>query len=89
MANTGSGTGQGGKTLNDRKLAAEVRTMSLRQMKAILEGKDAGKLPYTPMLHEDLLKKLAATALPRLNEHSGEDGGPIEITGVSINVRKT
>lgn len=81
-------TGQGGKTLNDRKLAANVRTLSLKQMLAILEGKPAGKLKYSPMLHEDLLKKLAATALPRLNEHTGEDGGAIQVAGVEIKVRK-
>lgn len=63
---------QGGKTLNDRKLAAEVRTLSLREMKKVLEGDDAD-------YKKQLILKLAATALPRLNEHTGADGEPLNL----------
>ena len=61
-----------GVTLNDRRLAAEVRTLTLREMKKILEGDD---LEYK----KQLLLKLAPSTLPRLNEHTGEDGEPLKL----------
>lgn len=80
--NKGFGTGQGGKTMQDRELAAEVRTITLTRSKEVLKSKKPKNL------YEALLVKLAATALPRLNEHSGPEGGPIEISGVDIVIRK-
>ena len=58
----------GGKSLNDRKLAAKVRTLALTEIQEILlqEG-------LTEMKKQILLK-LAPSILPRLNEHTGEDG---------------
>lgn len=73
--------GQGGKTLNDRKLAAEVRTLSLNEMRRVLQGTDED-------YKKQLILKLAATVLPRINEHSGPDGGNIPIPifgGMSAN----
>lgn len=72
MAN-GNGTGQGGKSFQDRELAARVRTLTLNNCeKALKKGK--GKL------YEAVLLRLAGSVLPRLNEHSGADGGPVAIT---------
>ena len=68
-----SRTGQGGKSFQDRELAARVRTLTLHECeKALLKGK--GKL------YEAVLLKLAGTVLPRLNEVTGEDGRPLSIS---------
>jgi len=58
----------GGKSLNDRKLAAAVRTLALTEIKAILEKKGLSELK------KQIILKLAPSLLPRLNEHTGEDG---------------
>lgn len=65
-----------GVTLSDRKLGAEVRKLVLSKAKAILEatyekGSDEEKFQRT------VLEKLLTTALPRINEHTGQDGEPI------------
>lgn len=74
-----NGTGQGGKSYEDRLLAGRVRSLSLQQIEKIL-NKPTHKL-YAP-----LLIKLAGTVLPRLTEISGEDGTPVklQITGMRI-----
>lgn len=73
------GNGQGGKTSNDRELAARVRTLTLKECeKALLKRK--GKL------YEAVLLKLAGSVLPRLNEHSGPEGKPIPLIDMT-NVR--
>ena len=65
---------KGGKTLNDRRLAAEVRTLGLTLIKwHLTQGKDKA-------FKKALLLKLAPTLLPRINEISGEDGGELVIT---------
>jgi len=58
--------------INDKQLAAYVRSLALTEIKEILEG-DGDK-----MFKQALLLRLAGSILPRLNEHSGEGGGPIE-----------
>jgi hypothetical protein len=63
---------RGGKSLNDRKLAAEVRSLALSEMKEILLGDDN-------KYKRQIILKLATSILPRLNEHTGEDGQPIPI----------
>lgn len=80
MANIGSGTGIGGKSFQDRELAARVRTLALNQVWSVLNerklrGEDTG-LEY----HKALLMKMAGTILPRLQEHSGADGGALVIS---------
>lgn len=71
----------GGKKLNDRKLAAQVRTLTLKKIKEILENSidDID-------LYKAVLLKLAGTVLPRLQEHTGEDGAGIVFT--TINYKK-
>lgn len=65
-----------GVTKNDRALAAEVRTLSLRVIKRVLEDNSEENKEFK----KQVILKLASTVLPRINEHSGEDGEPIKIT---------
>lgn len=65
---------QGGVIAPDRKLGAEVRRLTLKKIKAILESND------DPDFQKAVILKLASTVLPRINEHSGEGGGAITIT---------
>lgn len=80
MANKGSGTGQGGKSMQDRELAARVRSLALHEIEKVLKN-TKNKL-YGPVLI-----KLAGSVLPRLNEHTGENGGviPMPILNVLLN----
>lgn len=64
--------GKGGRTLNDRVLAADVRTLSLGMIKKYLEGEDED-------FKKQLILKLAGTALPRIQEITGQDGGAINV----------
>ena len=81
MARIAIGNGQGGKSMQDRELAARVRTLTLNEIEKVLKNRK-NKL-YGPVL-----VKLAGTVLPRLNEHTGKDGEAIEIAGVDIAIRK-
>ena len=77
MPNVGSRTGRGGKSFQDRDLAAKVRTLTMQEcLKAL--NKKKGKL------YEAVLLKLAGTVLPRLNEHTGADGEPLTINFDSV-----
>lgn len=67
-----NGTGQGGKSFQDRQLAADVRTLALERIQSILKGKRT-------KLRDAVILKLAGTVLPRLNEHMGEGGGAISV----------
>lgn len=70
----GASYGKGGKPLNDRKLAADVRTLALSEIYKILkEGQTDGNKD----LYRAVLIRLAGNVLPRLNEHSGPDGEPL------------
>jgi hypothetical protein len=78
-----------GVTLNDKKLAASVRTLTLGKIKKILETEyDKSTQLDDYRFQRDLILKLAPTVLPRITELSGEDGGPIQIQGVDISIRK-
>jgi hypothetical protein len=71
----------GGKSLNDRKLAAEVRSLALGEIKKILEEEKLTEFKKAVIL------RLAPSILPRLNEHTGEDGEKLVIPiygGLSI-----
>lgn len=73
----------GGKPSNDRELAAEVRSLTLLKIKALLE-KEGDKMSMRELtLHDAILTKLAGTVLPRLNEVSGKDGEPIAVSWLS------
>lgn len=73
MARKTLGNGQGGKSLNDRKLAAEVRTLTLKELKGVLRQKGMTEMK------KQILLRLASTVLPRLNEHTGEDGSALKV----------
>lgn len=71
--------GNSGKSFQDRQRHAKVRNLTLDLIeecltKGTVNGKKAEK-----RFQEALLLKLAGTALPRLNEHAGEDGGDIKM----------
>lgn len=75
----------GGKSLNDRKLAARVRSLSLIKIAEILERPVVKMDADDYKLYKDILVKLAGTVLPRLQEHTGEDGGELIINIVRNN----
>lgn len=80
IGNTNGVGNSGGKTLNDRRLAAQVRTIALSKIKKLLEAEYDGLTDNDKRFHDAVLLKLAGTVLPRLNEVSGEDGEPIQFT---------
>lgn len=61
----------------DRKLAAEVRRLTLRQCEKVLL--DEENKQYEKEFRNALILKLAPTALPRITEVSGGDGKPLSI----------
>jgi hypothetical protein len=61
----------GGKTLNDRKLAADIRKLALTKIKKILKGEDSD-------FQRQILLRLASSVLPRLKE-TEENGNPLKI----------
>lgn len=79
-----SGTGQGGKSIQDREIAAKVRTKGLNCLNAILSGNK--EVEKWSEYKKNIVSRMAASLLPRLNEHSGEGGEPIKlaITGMKI-----
>ena len=62
-----TGTGKGGKSFQDRQLAAEVRTLTLQEIKKALLGDDEE-------YKKAVVLKLSTSILPRLNEVTGADG---------------
>ncbi len=72
----GSGTGQGGKSFQDRELAARVRTRALEQLEMVLD--DNPEVQNWSEYKKQILSKMSTTILPRLNEHTGEGGEPIK-----------
>ena len=76
MSNPNGNPGNsGGKTLNDRQLASRVRSLTLKKIEKVL----LQETPDDVEFYKALLLKLAGSVLPRLNEHTGEDGEPIVI----------
>lgn len=66
---------KGGKTFNDRMKSAEVRGLVLDAILKVYKGQEK-KLSKKQW---ELTLRMATTVLPRLNEHTGEDGGPIQV----------
>jgi len=60
--------------LNDRKLAAQVRSLALDKIKALLEMPEIKMKADDYELYKQVLIKLAGSVLPRLSELTGEDG---------------
>lgn len=63
---------QGGKSFQDRELAARVRSLTLLECEKALKNREEDE-----KLYQAVLLKLAGGVLPRLNEHAGEGGGPV------------
>lgn len=76
-----TGTGKGGKSFQDRELAARVRTLALSEIEKVLKNPKH-------KLYGQVLVRVAGSVLPRISEVSGPDGGAIQLTGVEIVVRK-
>jgi len=70
-----SGTGKGGKSFQDRELAAKVRTQALTDIYDVLT--ESPKASRFSEYKKQMLLKMSASLLPRLNEHSGADGQPL------------
>jgi len=80
LGNNNAAGNSGGKSLQDRQLAAEVRSLTLVEIKRLLEIPAVERSDRESKLYDALLVRLAGTVLPRLNEHSGEGGGAIPIS---------
>lgn len=76
---TNNGTGKGGKSFQDRELAARVRSLTMKRCEELL-------IKGEGVLYEAILLRLAGTVLPRLNEHSGPEGKPIPISDIFVGV---
>ena len=79
----GSGTGKGGKSFQDRELAARVRSLGLQEIEKALKRKDSDKFKQAVIL------KLAGNVLPRLNEHTGADGKELPVPIFNVNAVPT
>lgn len=79
LGNTNSLGNRGGQSFNDRRLAAEVRSLTLNKIKDILEQPIVKMEKGDYELYKAILIKLSGSVLPRLNEHTGEDGERIII----------
>lgn len=80
QGNSNAVNNRGGKSLNDRKLAAYVRTLALTEIAKVLAIPKVEMRPEEYDLYKAILIRLAGTVLPRLNEHTGEDGEKLVIT---------
>ena len=69
--------GKGGKSLQDRELAAKVRKLTLERIAELLEMPPVKMKQDDYELYKAVLIRLSGTVLPRINEHSGPDGGDI------------
>ncbi len=66
---------KGGKTYEDRIKSSEVREKVLDAILAVYSGRE-NKLSKKQW---ELTLRMATTVLPRLNEHAGEGGGPLQV----------
>jgi hypothetical protein len=72
-----------GALSEDRKLAAEVRRLTLTKIKKLLIMDLRTASNRDNVLHDEILKKLASSVLPRLNEISAAEDVmmPVPIMG--------
>lgn len=78
--NTNAAGNSGGKSLQDRQLAATVRKLTLDKIKALFEMPRVDMSQHDADLHDQVLIKLAGSVLPKLTEVSGPDGDPLMFT---------
>ena len=63
-----------------RQLASDVRDLTLKEIKAILC--DEKTEVYGTEFKKQVILKLASNVLPRINEHSGPDGEPMQFVPI-------
>ena len=80
LGNNNAVGNSGGKSLNDRKLAAKVRTLVLNEILKIISIPKVEMRPEEYDLYKAILVRLTGNVLPRLNEHTGEDGEKLTIS---------
>jgi hypothetical protein len=66
-----------GQPFYQRKLAAEVRNLTLNEIKEILLDKECKK--HEKSFRQQVILKLSTNVLPRLNEHTGADGKDLNL----------
>lgn len=74
------------KVSYDQDKVKELRMTVIEASLAIMN--DDPKVENWSAYKKELILKIAPRVLPTVNEHSGPDGGAIEISGVDIVVRK-
>lgn len=74
------------KATYDLTITKEVRCKALGDILEVLNETPTSE--KFSDFKKQMLLRLATTVLPRVNEHSGRDGEPIQISGVEISVRK-
>ena len=70
----------GGKSLNDRRLAAQVRTLVLEEIIRLFSIPKVQMSESEHELYKAVLVKLAGSVLPKLTEVTGEDGEKLTIS---------
>lgn len=75
MAGVIGKSGATGRNFNDRERASRVRNLALDEIEGILNK----KIKVSKEFRNQIVLKLAGQVLPRLNELSGEDGGPLTV----------
>ena len=80
MGNQNAMGNSGGKSLNDRRLAAEVRTLVLKEILRLLSIPKVEMSAAEYELFKAILLRLAGSVLPRMTEITGEDGEKLHIT---------
>ena len=80
LGNKNSVGNSGGKSLNDRKLAAQVRTLALNEILKVISIPKVEMHPEEYDLYKSILVKLASNVLPKLSEHTGGDGEKLTIS---------
>lgn len=70
----------GGKSLQDRIIASRVRKLALGKIEELLMKEKSVLLKDGEYeLYKQVLMRLAGTILPRLNEVTGDEGGPLRV----------
>ena len=79
-----------GVSFQDREKASKLRNKVMDCLSLVLsnEPEDLERVEKWSKLKTDLVTRMSTSILPRLNEVTGQDGGPIEIKGVEISVRE-
>ena len=68
------GNAGGTKSLNDRRLSAEVRSLTLNKIKKLLEQPASERTDAEYTLFSAVLLKLSGSILPKLQYHSDGEG---------------